>query len=353
MVTEGEKPEGVDIRTFIRSLENYFIQHDIDTDERKLQILHAQVSMSTGDALLSVNQYTGLHTTYEIVKQELLRLYPAPSSTDFIHASKAILKTELPENNMRVEIIQLGNRIRAVTESYLRNHSTVTGLSETTKVKKSDDTEILLSNIINNVLLRVVTAATLPEKVYEKLVETKPDVGTTGFTADTVLAHENYLLKKKRRSARTKPSKEAEILWKVDANYPSARTTGENRQQSTNQYNDRKVCYNCNRQGHVSRECRAQRSCNYCKKQGHLAKNCRLRIKEATGKYCQRCHVKDSHTTEECYAKTGTRKPAETRQNVRIANTTRTLPEQHDEPDYTDNSESDSDDRDEGEENNN
>ena len=111
--------EGIDIRTFLRTLENYYTQFNITSDERKLQVLYSHINLDKGDALLAVSSYAGLPVTYDRVKQQLLQIYPAPNSTNFKQASKNFLHTELIENNMRCGVIHLTNTTRAVVEAYL------------------------------------------------------------------------------------------------------------------------------------------------------------------------------------------------------------------------------------------
>ena len=56
---EAKFKSDVDVRTFIRIVENYFLQHGIISDERKMQIVYSVVYKKKGTALNIVNCYVG------------------------------------------------------------------------------------------------------------------------------------------------------------------------------------------------------------------------------------------------------------------------------------------------------
>ena len=54
---EAKFKSDVNVRTFLRTVENYFWQHAITSDERKMQIVYSLVDKKKGTALNIVNCY--------------------------------------------------------------------------------------------------------------------------------------------------------------------------------------------------------------------------------------------------------------------------------------------------------
>ena len=59
---EAKFKSDVDVRTFLQTPENYFLQHGITSDERKMQIVYSLVDKKKGTALNIVNCYLEKNT---------------------------------------------------------------------------------------------------------------------------------------------------------------------------------------------------------------------------------------------------------------------------------------------------
>ena len=64
---------GPDLKTFLRTLQNHFLQQDIKDDAEKLQLLYSRVDKTSGDAITLLNNlYVGRHVKYDDVEKELV-----------------------------------------------------------------------------------------------------------------------------------------------------------------------------------------------------------------------------------------------------------------------------------------
>jgi hypothetical protein len=135
--------------------------------------------------------------------------------------------------------------------------------------------------------------------VYEKLHAKGPHNSSTQFMADTVKTVEKHKL----LYPTTKPVKNDDVIWKIErrATQNTTREQGPVPKTTDNSKNNRgasMICYNCNKPGHVKKDCK---TCSFCGVYGHTAKQCAERIAKAKGKYCHTCKISDSHNTQECY----------------------------------------------------
>ena len=324
----GERREGVDLRSFLRALDNHFASNNIVADDRKLRVLYAHISSHTGDAHHVVSSYAGCIETYDDIKRQLLNYYPINASTDFNGASHLYFNSTLTEKNLRCDMSSLATRVRALTESYITKKTSVTGLTMDARVVKEDDTEVPLPNVLNNMLLQIITTLNMPSKVFEKLEVITPEQGPNEFTSQAVNAFDKYITKKKSRTP--KPNNH-EIIWKTESQPES--NTAVQVQQSNNkqgpQTNNRKSggqdktknCYRCDKLGHVAANCRVKIQCSNCKRTNHITKHCRLRNS------CKKCG-KAGHSSNECRVKFT--------ENVRVVNAASSeLDDEYDDPDKT------------------
>ena len=97
---EGEKDftdGGINVRTFFRTLDNYFAQQKITDDAAKVRVVFAQVDKTRGNAIHLVTCYAGRDITYEALQRQFLQCYPNFNKTEVTHASKEVLKNKLLE----------------------------------------------------------------------------------------------------------------------------------------------------------------------------------------------------------------------------------------------------------------
>ena len=306
------KPE-LDARTFLRSVENYFLQHQITNNERKLQILFSLIDKKRGDAIRLITCYAGKNVPFEAVKAEFLSMYHSFAVTEFRHAAQTLLDTKLTMGNMFCGMTSLELATRAVAEAYL-SHKPLTRshFGERTKIYPLDGTtgtvpptppplpstsaasttpiEIYLQDVIQNVLMHVFIATQTPNSIYEKLAAMGPSHTSTKLMAETVKTVEKHKLMNASRKTET----HNDVIWRAH----QGQGTPQNEYSATDKRDETEFkCYNCGKKGHISKKCK---SCSFCKKYGHKAKTCRERIAKAKGKYCSNCNLKDSHNTAEC-----------------------------------------------------
>jgi hypothetical protein len=112
------KPD-IDARTFMRTVENYYSQNNVTSDEKKLHILFSLMDKKRGDAIRFLTCYAGRNIPFAKVKEQFLMMYPSFKVDDFPHAAKSLLDTQLTPSTMFCGITTLENTSRAAAEAYL------------------------------------------------------------------------------------------------------------------------------------------------------------------------------------------------------------------------------------------
>ena len=320
----------VDIKTFLRSLDNYFERQGISDDETKLRIMHSRISKSYGDAIENFAGYSGKVITYAEVKAEFSLLYSAQRRTDFKTIASNLLETKFSEHTLAADIRRLEVLTRMLTESYLEKSSVkALGLSHSSPIGVGTDsfgkpliaaiptsiplsaatdktakpgsapqagagsgivtTGIVLEDCIQNVLIHSYLSPHVPYDHYSRVDTIAPDTKGTMFKAR--LTHE---LELKQIMSTPKGNTIPEVCYLSQSK--NAEREKAPKVDSQGESNQRK-CYSCGKTGHVRRECRV--FCLFCKRSaGHWTKNCDKR-KKANIPYCANCNVL-SHNTENC-----------------------------------------------------
>ena len=308
---QGDVPfkSEIDARTFLRSVENYFLQNQITTDEKKLQVLFSLIDKKRGDAIRLITCYAGKNVPFEEVKAEFLSMYPSFKVTEFKHAAQTLLDTNLSAQNMFCGMTSLEIASRAAAEAYLNYEPLTKGkfghntkLSNATAVgtsaippppppPSSTTDDITLLNVLQNYTMHLFVATQVSNKVYEKVSSLGPTTSSTRFMAETVKTFEKYKLLSASKTKR--PEKNAEVIWRANKQQPTSTTTAKYERPEVK-------CYNCDKMGHMKKDCK---TCSYCKKYGHIARECKKRLAEAKGKFCNNCKMHDSHSTKDCRKK--------------------------------------------------
>ena len=335
---DGDPPfiKEVDARAFLRSMENYFDNHQVQSDEKKLQIFYANIDKTKGDAIDFITAYVGSVVPFNDIKEEFLIAYPG-TGRELRSAAKALMATRLEDKFSNTYLLEA--RARAVAEALLENQDLTEGIVGLgTRVVRGNqftlqvppeagvvpeeegvpapptyaippNTGLQLVKLIQFAFMHVMTCDQAPAKVYEKVAKIGMTKSSTRLTAEINNATQMYL--NTHRPKKAPPREPAPTIWGLE-------TTAERPSKSPKSFttypkkNDSAKCFNCDRPGHHRRNCPY---CGYCKASDHTAKNCKKRIADSKDKYCKFCRIKDSHSFEECRRR---RRPNQRRGNVRM-----------------------------------
>ena len=115
----GEAPfkNEVDARTFLRTVENYFVANGITSDERKIQIVYSLIDKKKGTALSIVGCYVSRKVPFERFKREFLGYFPSLKATEFNHAAQASTNIKLPAESMTCDMTNMEAFSRATVET--------------------------------------------------------------------------------------------------------------------------------------------------------------------------------------------------------------------------------------------
>jgi len=354
---EGEPrfKQDLDPRTFLRSVENYFENNNVTSDDRKIQIFFSLIDKSKGNAIDLLTCYAGKAVPFERIKKDFLLMYPSFQLTDFRHAARTMLALKITNGNIFCNMIKLENATRAVAEAYVRNTALTKGdfdeYSEVTTpplaavslltsptVTTASPTPVTqrhkLVDVVQNIFMQLFLAAHTDDVVYDKLANHGPRNASTELMSDTVRTVEQFKLAARQNKRHTQEHTN-EVVWAAHNYYGGGRQNDSRRGATINSDNSRpagsyprrqaaadgatgnagqpaahpgqadgaratrppNACFNCGSPGHFKKNCP---NCAFCKKQGHTAKNCKTRITQAKGKFCRNCQLKDSHNTNEC-----------------------------------------------------
>ena len=340
----------LDVRTFLRTIENYFAHHAIHDDDRKIQTLFSLIDKKRGNAITLLNCYAGKNISYAQLREEMLSMYPSFVVTEFRNAAHTLNDIKLNTADSFCSMTAMEAASRAVVESYLAympltkeeiDVNTKVPVYETEENRRramvnaedesgdDEDDEIRvrpppleLCNLLQNFLLHYVLGLQLGGKLYSKMAGLGPRLTSTKLMSETVKTIERQkLLSQTNRPVKRDDTTTA--IWSINNSrnqppqpqrsqpqsaprYQPPQPQRNNQQQQSNQRTQSQFppsrnrdggCFNCGELDHRRKDCPR---CGYCLKPNHRAKECRLRIKEAKGKFCQKCRMKDSHSTHEC-----------------------------------------------------
>ena len=264
----------IDARTFMRSLENYFLQHNIKSDQRKLQIFSSCIDKRRGDAKRLLSSYVGNGKPWQSIKKNFLRMYPCIENDQLQEASNKLTNVKIELDNMFMSITQLEEATRHVTEAYLKNEAINKGdfdyytalpakegaipplecmlipntgsegrttrqpaQPSTSSADASTDEEqaemqaaeatletiivpdrnsstphiILLKNLVQNCLMQIILANQTPHKLYNKLAKIGPREDGETFMGLAVEATEQY----RAQTGRTIKKPSEQQIWAV------------------------------------------------------------------------------------------------------------------------------------------
>jgi len=316
---------GVDVKTFFRSLDNHFSQKNITDNDAKVRTVFAQIDKERGNAIDWANMYAGKCAKYEDVKAEFFHAYPNFISSEFRHAANALADISIHTDDTFSDATRLEVYTRALVEAFVnKREMNALGITSETEIDIVGAQTITVPELLQNMILHMIVAQSVPIHIYEKLTGITPNISSTNFMALVIENTSRQTVEEglRRRNAKKKID-ENQAVFKIERS-----------SQKENYYNKSKTCYKCGMKNHISKDCRVDTYCSHCKVKSHNTSVCRK--KKAHGKYCAICKRKDSHDTKDCYSN-----KKKYPQSVKILEETSVMEDVDKEYEYTDEDESD------------
>ena len=282
--------EGVNVRTFFRSLENMFLTRNIVDDDTKVRICFQFIDKERGDACLVMDGFAGRRTQFKIIKECFLRQYPVFTKTEFPLAATAVLGSDILKPSIYCGINALEKTTRAFSEAYLNSpgmkESGVT-METKMKVRRKDEegvereVDVYAEELIQNCMMHTMLATQLPTETYKKFLEKKKLKLESMELASEAISVTERELSMKAMKQKNKIKQGDEVLYEIKSEIK---------------------CFNCKLKGHIAKDCKSKPICRRCREPGHIAKECKQGEKSQTKKYCYFCK-KPGHLESNCYRK--------------------------------------------------
>ena len=285
---------GVSIQTFLRAIDNHIEQHKIKGNDKKVQLLFSQVDKESGDGLNTINCFAGRQVDYEIIKRNLLDFYPSFTLTEFRHTSRMMQESNVNSPTLRCGMTTLENYSRGLVEAYLSSASMEeVDITMETKLDQSvcgKRPKILLSDVLQNFILHHYISTQVSNPIYDKLAGITPMEEATTFVSNAVKTAARDRLFKTEGKRKPDMVKDPETMFQTHVNQLS---TGKSVTVADKQ------CFQCQRYGHLKRDCKSLVVCKYCNKLGHSLKECRKLARDKALKKCSSCK-RQGHVEKEC-----------------------------------------------------
>ena len=111
---------GCNVRTFLRYLDNYFLQHGIVDNASKLRVLYSRIHPESGDAGLLMAMYTDSHDLeYDQVQRELLCAYPNPELAEVQFTSRKLKALDISDPGFVIALSRLEGLTKVYVETLL------------------------------------------------------------------------------------------------------------------------------------------------------------------------------------------------------------------------------------------
>ena len=172
---------GIPLKTFLRTLQNYFVQNNIDEDNEKIRILFAQVDKTQGNAIDFLNVFAGIAITYEELEKALIKMYPNVQRTNLKYAAKTVLEDKIDTPSYFSGMTRLQTNAREPVEAYLTTEAMgKIGINvvncETWKAEAtSEGKTISIADLLHNFIVHIVTAIQLTPKLFKHVKKITPD----------------------------------------------------------------------------------------------------------------------------------------------------------------------------------
>ena len=278
----------LDIDNFLSLIDNHIANKGVEDDALKIETLKQFVNKSTGIArdVIKLDDLTELKD-YNKYKATFRKHFKTRDDRDLIRACISLLKVKQEPQESRVGFL---TRMDAKTKS-------LTTLLKDSDWKR-DDISIEFTQLAKLLAISkfVETLDRVTAERLHKDIKPKTTLGEilcliTNYQDMPQMLDPILSVAKGQANAQQSSTQEGR-----QTQHQSRHTSRENRyyrNRSASRHNSRVVCYNCNKSGHVSRECWSRVKCSNCSYMGHVAQNCRSQP------WCE-IHRRVGHTTANC-----------------------------------------------------
>ena len=283
--------QGIDVRSFFRTLENYFFNNRVTCDEDKKHILYATIDKDQGDAFTMVETYMKDELTYEEMEAAFKEAYVSVADRGMPEAIKDLLATingSYP--NFKMELCHVRNNLGTLLETNLnRECIKEQGISKTSLISTTNGKPpVQLMDFLLNMGMVMYSAWRTQPRVFDEAKQINSEKQPAELISMLIRTSDEHALRESRKK-NTPKRKTEEVVYKIREN---------------------EQCGKCGRTNHATKDCKANVQCTFCKYKGHTAKECRKRKRQEL--FCEECGI-NGHNEETCWKrnKKGNKKDTE------------------------------------------
>lgn len=258
---DGKKSE---LREFINSVETAISEVHPDQQKTFLKFIEAQITGEAKTKLLSRPD----RRTWQDVRKILEENYASRRTIDY-YANRLFNSKQMPNEDVASWASRIDTMARDISDGITRVMNPVhqSGAFEFLRlISKSCFVNGLHDDKIMTVLRAQNELATLPNLI-ELALETESSIITTKLKKNDYRAT-NYTRSGKENQTR---------------DHQGRRNDYRDFKKGNRTFNVNLVCFRCQKEGHIAKDCRGSPKCRMCNKLGHLTKDCRMQSRQGNG----------------------------------------------------------------------
>ena len=310
---------------FLTAIDEHIDLLQITDEKTKIEILKTQIVKDRGDAIFCINSMKPV-TTYEKVKDILRKTYGVSNRQTLRNAAivvndKVKKGLNLGPSHVVEEIHKFCNDIQAVSYAFLMGENLEgTKLEPNHTICHKGGLPITLIELINAAYIHIFLSPMLSDNVYRKIKGVRPQNNSiematsiietireltstpgTNTIFNTVADDTIFKLFEKNKNSCEICNRNNHLTenCRMKLECTNCKYKGHLAKDCRKPKTGKITCRNCDRRGHSEKDCWKSHKCLICSKKGHMEEKC---FKNERKQFCQKCK-NNSHSTEKCRRK--------------------------------------------------